>query len=193
MHVSHSAAENAGNLKVVVVGWKDAQGQLVSVVDSSNNSYTLAVGPTTRGLAVSQFFFYAANIAEAPANANMVTVTFSAPVNSRDIRILEYSGIERSRPVDVIKAGAGNSMTITVAWWQRRYKQFASGSHDDANVSIRHWQWVYGPSGDGSPWQSRPRSRGNATGSYRASAPTGESRLVGYAVGSVRAARSLSR
>ena len=57
MHVSYSAAQNAGNLKVVVVGCKDAQGLLVSVADSSNNSYTLAVGPTTRGLAVSQILF----------------------------------------------------------------------------------------------------------------------------------------
>ena len=172
MHVSYSAAQNAGNLSVVVVGWKDAQGQLVSVADSSNNSYTLAVGPTTRGLAVSQFIFYAANIAGASANANIITVTFSAPVNSPDIRILEYSGIDASRPIDVIKAAARNSMTsnsglvtttdinnlLVVATTVRTSTSGTASGFTGRLVTVPHGNLV----------QDRVVS---ATGSYRATAP----------------------
>src|SRR5262245_22904930 len=44
--VTFPAAQTAGNLNVVVVGWNDASAQVSSVVDSQNNSYQLAVGPT---------------------------------------------------------------------------------------------------------------------------------------------------
>ena len=119
-----------------------------------------------------KFFFYAANIAGAAANANIVTVTFSAPVNSPDIRILEYSGIDPTRPVDVIKAGARNSMTsnsglvtttdinnlLVVATTVRTSTSGAGSGFTGRLVTVPHGHLV----------QDRVVS---ATGSYRATAP----------------------
>src|SRR5215467_13096942 len=44
--VSFSAAQTAGNLNVVVVGWNDTTASVLSVTDSSNNGYVRAAGPT---------------------------------------------------------------------------------------------------------------------------------------------------
>jgi hypothetical protein len=49
---------------------------------------------------LSQSIYYAKNINEAAPGANVVTVTFNAPANYPDIRILEYSGIDLLDPVD---------------------------------------------------------------------------------------------
>src|SRR5207248_957337 len=40
---------------------------------------------------------------------NTVTVTFSAPAAYPDIRILEYSGVDTSTPLDVATGASGNS------------------------------------------------------------------------------------
>jgi hypothetical protein len=50
--------------------------------------------------------YYASNIA---AGTNTVTITFDAAAAGPDIRILEYSGIASSNPVDVTAAYTGNS------------------------------------------------------------------------------------
>ena len=105
--VTYTAAQSAGDLNVVVVGWNDASTTVSSVTDTSGNTYTLAVGPT-RGTNLSQSIYYAKNIASAAANANIVTVTFSAAANAPDIRILEYSGL---KSLDVTAAAVGNSAT----------------------------------------------------------------------------------
>ena len=44
--VTYTAAQSAGDLNVVVVGWNDASTTVSSVTDTSGNTYTLAVGPT---------------------------------------------------------------------------------------------------------------------------------------------------
>src|SRR5580692_7679933 len=44
--VNVAAAQTAGNLNVVVVGWNDATAAVTSVMDTSGNTYTRAVGPT---------------------------------------------------------------------------------------------------------------------------------------------------
>jgi Divergent InlB B-repeat domain/Fibronectin type III domain len=111
LEVPYDAAQSPGNLNVVIVGWRDARGQLVSVSDTSGNSYRLAVAPTSRGSVLTQAIYYAANIAGSSAGANTVTVTFSAPASSPDVRVLEYSGIDTVDPVDVVKAATGNSAT----------------------------------------------------------------------------------
>src|SRR5580765_5562581 len=109
--VRYTSAQTAGDLNVVVVGWNDATAQVTSVSDTLGNSYVSAVGPTVRAGTATQSIYYAANIAAAGANANTVTVTFSTPAVTADIRIAEYRGVATSNPVDVTAAAQGSSST----------------------------------------------------------------------------------
>jgi hypothetical protein len=114
--VTYTAAQSAGDLNVVIVGWNDASTTVSSVTDTSGNTYTLAVGPTVQpGTALkgglSQAIYYAKNIASATANGNTVTVSFSAAAAAPDVRILEYSGLNPTSPLDVTAAAVGNSTT----------------------------------------------------------------------------------
>ena len=114
--VTYTAAQSAGDLNVVVVGWNDASTTVSSVTDTSGNTYTLAVGPTVQpgpagGGGLSQAIYYAKNIASATANGNTVTVRFSAAAAFPDVRILEYSGLNPTSPLDVTAAAVGNSAT----------------------------------------------------------------------------------
>jgi hypothetical protein len=77
--VSYTAAQTAGNLDVVVVGWNDSTAVVNAVTDSRGNVYTRAVGPTVLAGVATQSIYYAKNIVAAPANGNGVTVQFSAP------------------------------------------------------------------------------------------------------------------
>src|SRR5260221_273497 len=70
--VPYTAAQNAGNLNVVIVGWNDTTAQFSSVTDTKGNVYQLAVGPTQLSGALSQSIYYAKNIAAAAAGANTV-------------------------------------------------------------------------------------------------------------------------
>jgi len=110
--VHYPGAQTAGNLNVVVVAWNDTTAQVSSVKDTAGNVYQLAVGPTQTsadgGLSLS--IYYAKNVAS--SGANTVTVTFSQTAQYPDIRILEYSGIDRVNPVDVI-AGQTQSSGAT--------------------------------------------------------------------------------
>jgi chitodextrinase len=109
--VAYLAAQTAGNLNVVVVGWGDNTSVVNSVTDTKGNLYTRAVGPTAVGGAVhSQSIYYAKNIVAA-AGGNTVTVQFNAAVQYPDIRILEYSGLDPVNPVDVTVAATGSSAT----------------------------------------------------------------------------------
>jgi chitodextrinase len=107
--VRYNAVQTPGDLNVVVVGWNDATAQVQSVVDSSGNSYSRAVGPTVRAGSGTQSIYYSANIRSAPAGANTVTVTFTTPANFADIRIAEYAGIATVNPVDVAVGASGSS------------------------------------------------------------------------------------
>ena len=113
--VTYTAAQSAGDLNVVIVGWNDATTTVSSVTDTNDNTYTLAVGPTVLpgppGGGLSQAIYYAKNIASATANGNTVTVSFSAAAASPDVRILEYSGLNPTSPLDVTAAAVGNSAT----------------------------------------------------------------------------------
>jgi uncharacterized protein YciI len=115
MTVKYTAAQTAGHLNVVIVGWNDATSHVSSVKDSKGNVYALAAGPTvlTGSPALSESIYYAKNISAATAGANSVTVTFSAAANYPDLRILEYSGIDLTSPVDVSAAATGDSATST--------------------------------------------------------------------------------
>ena len=107
--VIYTAAQSAGNLNVVVVGWNDATAVVQSVVDSRGNVYTRAVGPTVRAGSATQSIYYAANIVAAPASGNTVTVTFAPAAAFADIRIAEYRGIATVNPVDVVAGASGSS------------------------------------------------------------------------------------
>ena len=104
MTVSYSAAETAGDLNVVVVGWNDTTATVQSVKDSVGNPYSLAIGPTS-GTALRQSIYYASNIL---GGSNTVTVTFTQAAAFPDVRILEYTGVHA---VDVTSGASGNSAT----------------------------------------------------------------------------------
>jgi hypothetical protein len=109
--VTYTAAQTSGNLNVVIVGWNDTTAVVNSVKDSKGNVYKLAVGPTLLAGNLSQSIYYNPNILAASAGANAVTVTFSKPATYADIRILEYSGISQTSPVDSFASAVGNSTT----------------------------------------------------------------------------------
>ena len=111
VNVVFNAAQVAGDLNVVVVGWNDSTASVSSVTDSKGNVYTPAVGPTVVSGVLSQSVYYAKNIVSAAAGTNTVTVTFSAAAVYPDIRILEYSGADPNVPVDVTAANSGNGTT----------------------------------------------------------------------------------
>jgi chitodextrinase len=111
--VKFNAAQTAGNLSVVVVGWNDSAATVSSVTDSSGNSYLRAVGPTVVSGVLSQSIYYARNIVAAGAGANTVKVVFSQAAVYPDIRILEYNGADLTIPVDVTAASSGNGGTST--------------------------------------------------------------------------------
>jgi hypothetical protein len=105
--IPYSAAQNAGDLNVVVVGWNDSVAQVTSVADSSGNNYILAVGPTVQVGVATQSIYYARSIASAAANANVVTVTFNTAANAPDIRIAEYSHVDPVNALDASAAAQG--------------------------------------------------------------------------------------
>ena len=113
--VPYSVAQTAGDLNVVVVGWNDTNASVSSVKDSHGTVYQLAVGPTllsgANGGPLSQSIYYAPNIPAAAAGANTVTVTFTQAAAYADIRVLEYSGLAQTNPLDTVAAGSGNSTT----------------------------------------------------------------------------------
>src|SRR5262249_39595917 len=104
--VSFAAAQTAGDLNVVVVGWNDSNRQVSSVADRSGNSYALAIGPTAISGKASQSIYYAKNIA---GGSDAVTVTFNAAASFPDVRILQYHGIDGTAPLDVAVASTGTT------------------------------------------------------------------------------------
>ena len=110
--VPYTAAQTAGNLNVVVIGWGDGTASVASVTDSKNNTYTLAA-PVVRiaSPGLSQTIYYAPNISAAAAGTNTVTVTFDSAANFPDVRILEYNGADPSAPLDVTAGGTGTGTT----------------------------------------------------------------------------------
>jgi len=109
--IKYTAAQVAGDLNVVAVGWNDSTAAVSSVTDTSGNAYQLAVGPTSIAGTLSQSIYYAKNIAAAAAGANTVKVTFNRAAAFADIRILEYGGIDPSNPFDGASGATGVSAT----------------------------------------------------------------------------------
>jgi hypothetical protein len=111
LSVTYAAAQTAGDLNVVVVGWTDSTTTISSVTDSNGNVYALAAGPTVQAGVQTQSIYYAKKIAAAVAGGNSVTVKFSASAPYIDIRILEYSGLDTVNPLDVSIGASGSGST----------------------------------------------------------------------------------
>ncbi|HLK32501.1 MAG TPA: IPT/TIG domain-containing protein, partial [Terriglobales bacterium] len=109
--VAYPGAQTAGNLNVVVVGWNDTTSTVQSVSDSAGNTYSLAAGPTS-GTGITQSLYYAKSIA---GGNNKVTVTFNQAASYPDVRVLEYTGLDSSSPLDVTAVGTGNSSSASSA------------------------------------------------------------------------------
>ena len=109
--VTYAAAQTAGNLNVVIVGWNDTTAQVQTLSDTRGNVYVRAVGPTVRSGLGTQSIYYAVNIAESAAGGNTVTVAFTVPAIYADVRIAEYRGIDISNPVDQVKGASGSGTT----------------------------------------------------------------------------------
>ena len=103
-----TSPQTAGNLNVVVIGWENTTSNIVSVTDTAGNSYQVAA-PVTRSSGNSQTIYYAKNIVGGTSNA--VTVTLNAPTRFVDVRIAEYSGLDRTNPLDVSSSASGTSQT----------------------------------------------------------------------------------
>ena len=104
--VAYPAAQGAGDTNVLAIGWNDDSSTIASVADSAGNTYQVAA-PLARGSGLSQAIYYARNINA--SGANTVTVTFSGPVPFADVRILEYSGLDKANPLDATASASGSS------------------------------------------------------------------------------------
>jgi hypothetical protein len=102
--VTYTTAEVTGDLNVVVVSWNDTSSSIVSVTDSASNVYA-PVGATA-GHGLSQAIYYAKNIAGATPT---VTVTFNTSASFPDVRVLEYSGLSTTAPLDNWAGSSGSS------------------------------------------------------------------------------------
>src|ERR1700730_13668766 len=107
--VTYTAAQTPGNLNVVAVAWANTTTSVISVTDTSGNTYERAVGPTKYSTTLTQSIYFAKNIRAAAANGNVVTVAFSATTPFPDVRILEYSGLDTSSPLDGTTALTGTA------------------------------------------------------------------------------------
>ncbi len=67
--VTYTAAQTAGSLNVVVVGWNDSTAVVNAVTDSRGNLYTRAVGPTVQAGVATQSIYFAKNIVAAAARS----------------------------------------------------------------------------------------------------------------------------
>jgi hypothetical protein len=102
---------NAGNSIVVWIYYNSGVDSVITVTDSANNTYQLAVGPTSGagGLAgFRQEIWVAANINGGSGVA--VTASFSgAFATQKSIVAHEYAGLAPFNPVDVTSAAVGAS------------------------------------------------------------------------------------
>jgi Fibronectin type III domain len=116
---TYPSAQAAGDLNVIFVGWDQATSHVQSVTDTNGNTYVAAIGPTVVAIGptanpsgATQVTYYAKNIAASAAGTNIVTVTFTAAVSYPDVRILEFSGVSTSNPLDVVSGAIGTGTTL---------------------------------------------------------------------------------
>jgi len=108
--LAFSNANTAGNLIVVYLIWNT--GATVTLSDTKGNVYA-AAAPVTRwnGNTWSSQVFYAKNVA---AGTNTVKATFSSAITAwADLYIHEYSGIDKTAPLDVGAAAVGTTSAMS--------------------------------------------------------------------------------
>jgi Domain of unknown function (DUF1929)/Bacterial Ig domain len=110
--VAFPAAQAAGNLNVVVVGWNDSSAAVTSITDSAGNAYSVAAGPTVLSGQASQTIYFAKNIR---SGANTVTVRFSVAANFPDVRVVEYAGLDPTNPLHRSSVATGTSATSSTS------------------------------------------------------------------------------
>ena len=110
--MTYSLAQSVGDTNVLAIGWNDGSSNIVSVSDSAGNAYDVAA-PLARGSGLSQEMYFAKNIKPSGPNNNTVTVTFSRPVPFADVRILEYSGLDKANPLEATSSASGSDSTAS--------------------------------------------------------------------------------
>jgi len=186
------STQSAGNLIVVAVAWANATTTVTSVTDSKGNAYSLAVGPVRRPGQATAYIYYARNIAAAAARTNTVTVRLSSQnIVWPDIRIAEYSGADKTNPLDVVAAAAGTGTTASTP-------NFTTTNANDMIVGHAFVQNAV--TGAGSGFTSRVPDNGNiledrvttSAGVYSASAPVSPSGWWIMSAAAFRAAATAS-
>ena len=117
--VTFSAAQVAGDLNLVIVGGAspDMVASVLSVADTAGNAYALAgtqpqEADENDSWTVWEVIYYAKNIAASPSNTVTVTLDDTA---SLDIRVAEYSGLDRTNPLDAVGTHVGQSASLTAS------------------------------------------------------------------------------
>ncbi len=94
--------QTAGDTTIVIVGWSNS-GDVSSVSDDGGNTYTRALSTSTNVAGnISQTIYYAKNI----KSSTTITANFTSAVGAPDVRVLEYSGLDQSNPLDTSLAAA---------------------------------------------------------------------------------------
>ena len=115
---TYSAAQNAGDLNLVVVSWNGST-QITSVTDSSGNTYSLLGGstdalPSGNSPGVVQATYYASNIAA--STSNTVTASFNGALSGLSVRLAEYGGLDPVNPIDVTTSASGTGALADSGW-----------------------------------------------------------------------------
>ena len=107
-NLAFANANTAGNLIAVYVSWSN--GGTVTVSDSRGNPYASATPRTSWAGNWSSQVFFAKNIA---GGTNRVTASFATSINSFGVMYIhEYSGVDRSNPLDVTKSATGTGTAM---------------------------------------------------------------------------------
>ena len=101
-------AQAAGNLNAVVVGWNDATANITSVTDSAGNIYQLAAPDHARhrpqpGRLLRQEHRRRRGRQHRHRHLRQGRAVYA------DVRIAEYSGLDRTNPLDVTASAAGTT------------------------------------------------------------------------------------
>jgi hypothetical protein len=111
--ITLSSPLQAGDLIVVAIGMYDATATVTSVTDQNGNHFRVAVDPILLPGSdpIIQTIWYASGVGAAASD--VVTVALSKSVDSPDIRVVEYSGLDPTEPLDAKSSKTGNDKSST--------------------------------------------------------------------------------
>lgn len=115
--------QQAGDLIVVAIGWFDANGRVASVTDSTGATYRVAAPPKLFDGrdALQHAIYYLPNVPAAASNT--ITVTFSPAGSGPDVRVLEYSGLDPTDPLDQTSSSAASGALVTSGTMTTRFER----------------------------------------------------------------------